>query len=304
MDDQQFSRRLIEIQKDHRHGATELARMALDLLADYARELQTESTELAIEDLKMRAQALEVVRPGMAPVANLVSRWRDQLDEHAHQPLEYATKAWSAAAEWSIENTRDAIARTATNTKELVKDGMTVMTHSMSSTLISAFRQLTIIEGLKVIVTESRPQNEGYWVCKVLSELGIENHLITDAQIALAAQEADLVLIGSDGLLSDGAVINKVGTHLMALAAREFAVPVYVCCETFKQLPDGYGEVELETLDPDEIGAPSYANTTIRNVYNEITPVSLLTGWVNEDGLVELGVEEREEVEEEEPQSA
>lgn len=304
MDGQQFSRRLQEIKDDHRHGATELARMALDLLADYSRELKSETTEEAIEDLSARARELELVRPGMAPVANLVSRWREQLSEHDDQPMEYATKAWSAAAEWSIENTRDAVARTATQVKDLVKDGMTIMTHSMSSTLVGAFRQMPTFEGLHVIVTESRPQNEGYWLCKVLSELGIPNTLVTDAQMALAVQEADLVLIGCDGLLPDHSSVGKVGSHLLALAAREFSVPVYVCCETFKQLADGHSTVELEALDPKELGAPSYPDTTIRNIYNEITPVGLLSAWVNEDGVVELGVEQPEELEEGLTQSA
>lgn len=291
MEERHYARKFQEIASDHRHGATELARMALDLLADYARNGKADTTEHVLADLKAKAQELEVLRPSMAPIANLVRRWRETLDEQADQPLEYAGKAWAAHAEWLIENSREAVAHTAANTCELAKEGMTIMTHSLSSTLVSAFRQMAVIEELEVIVTESRPQNEGHWLCKVLSELEIPNQLVTDAQMALAMQEADLVLIGADALMPDGSVVNKAGTHLLALAAREYSVPVYVCCETFKQLPPETGSIELEEVDPEELMAPKYPFTRVRNVYFEITPVNLLTGWVNEEGIVEFGVE-------------
>lgn len=286
MEERHYARRLQEIATDHRHGATELARMALDLLADFSRHAKLDSTEAAIADLELKAQELEVLRPSMAPIANLVGRWREQLPQHAEQPLEYAGKAWAADAEWLIENSRQAVSDTASNVCELVNDGMTIMTHSLSSTLVSAFRQMSTIQGLQVITTESRPQNEGYWLCKVLSELEIPNQLITDAQMALAVQEADLVLLGADALMPDGSVVNKAGTHLLALAAHECGVPTYVCCETFKQLADETDSIELEEMDPSELMAPNYKYTQVRNVYFEVTPVNLFTGWVNEEGTI------------------
>lgn len=291
MEERHYARKLREIEADHRHGATELARMALDLLSDYARNSQPESTEAALAELTEKALELEKLRPSMAPIANLVGAWREQLSEHADQPFEYAGKAWSAYAEWLMENSREAVANTASNTCQMVKDGMTIMTHSISSTLVSAFRQMTVIDDLSVIATESRPQNEGHWLCKVLSELEIPNQLVTDAQMALAMQEVDLVLIGADALMPDGSVVNKAGTHLLALAAREYSVPVYVCCETYKRLPAETTHIELEEMDPAELMAPNYPSMRVRNVYFEITPVNLLSGWVNEEGVVKFGVE-------------
>ncbi len=231
MDDVQFKRGLEKIRTDHSHGATELARKALNLLGESAKEIEVESTGEAIEVLLARSDEVVVLRPGMAPIANLAMMWASHLEEHNDQSLGYARKAWSAQAGWIIENTREAVARTADNAVELVKDGMTVMTHSLSSTLVGAFRQLAGRD-VRVIVTESRPQNEGYWLAKVLSEIGVHHDLVTDAQIGLAVQDADLVLFGAESLSFEGNVINKVGTHLLALAAREVDVPCYVCCET------------------------------------------------------------------------
>ncbi|MGV6859353.1 MAG: translation initiation factor eIF-2B [bacterium] len=286
MDDLEFKQRLDKIRKDHSHGATELARKALDVLARSAYEIRTDSTAEAVEILSAQVDKVLSLRPGMAPIANLASEWSTTLEEHRDQPLDFARKAWAAHAEWVIENSRSAVAQTATNTVDLVLDGMTVMTHSLSSTLVGAFRQLAGRD-VKIIVTESRPQNEGYWLAKVLSEIGVHHDLVTEAQMALAVQEADLVLVGAESLTHDGSVINKVGTHLLALAAREYGVPVYVCCETFKKLPEGAGDIELESMDPAEVGAPSYPYTQVRNTWFDITPVELLEGWVNEETVVD-----------------
>jgi len=57
--------------------------------------------------------------------------------------------------------------------------------------------------------------------------------LITDAQAAVFAGSVDLVLLGADALTEVGAV-NKVGSRLIALAAREAGAPVYACCDSGK----------------------------------------------------------------------
>ena len=56
---------------------------------------------------------------------------------------------------------------------------------------------------------------------------------ITDAQGGLFDQ-ADAVLVGADALLADGTLVNKAGTYLLALAAKDQNVPFWVCAESFK----------------------------------------------------------------------
>ena len=62
--------------------------------------------------------------------------------------------------------------------------------------------------------------------------------------------------------------------------------------------------VKLEEMDPEELHAPNYSHTRVRNVYFEITPVNLLSGWVNEEGIVEFNIEEESEPAVEELQEA
>jgi len=63
------------------------------------------------------------------------------------------------------------------------------------------------------------------------------------------------VVVGADTVASNGAVINKIGTSQMALAAREARVPFTVCAESYKFSPmTVFGaRVKIEERDPDDI---------------------------------------------------
>ncbi len=62
-----------------------------------------------------------------------------------------------------------------------------------------------------------------------------------------------------------------------------------------KQLPENAGEINLEDMDPAEVGAPSYPYTKVRNTWFDVTPVALLRGWVNEDTVIDYARPEVEE---------
>lgn len=42
------------------------------------------------------------------------------------------------------------------------------------------------------------------------------------------------VLLGASAMLANGNVISRVGTSMVAMMARQYNVPVLVCCETYK----------------------------------------------------------------------
>ena len=77
-------------------------------------------------------------------------------------------------------------------------------------------------------MSEARPLNEGVRTARRLAEKGVSVTLITDAQMGLFVREAEAVVVGADSVLPDGSLVNKIGTHLLALAAREAKVPFYV----------------------------------------------------------------------------
>jgi len=107
----------------------------------------------------------------------------------------------------------------------------TLMTYSYSSSVIDLLGRL---KPRHVIVSEARPAHEGIRMARELKSQGISMTLITEAQMALFVQEADAVVVGADTILPEGDLINRIGTRLLALAARDAEVPLYSISETLK----------------------------------------------------------------------
>jgi translation initiation factor 2B subunit (eIF-2B alpha/beta/delta family) len=117
----------------------------------------------------------------------------------------------------------------------LIPPGARVMTTSYSSTVLVALAAAAADGRLGAVVCcESRPLCEGVALARALAAAGARDvTVITDAQAAAFLGSVDLVLLGADALSEAGAV-NKVGSRLIALAAREEGVPVYACCDSGK----------------------------------------------------------------------
>lgn len=279
----QFNLAIAEIRADRARGASELARRCLAILAEAARALPaTDAVDLR-ERLLALAAELAVARPSMAPVQNLLRRWREECGIDAGMDLSLARRLAAERAEILIAASRRAVTECAAQAARLLGPGRTVMTHSLSSTVAEVCRLLKD-DGLRMIVTESRPLEEGGRLAERLSAWRVPTVYITDAQMGLFVAQADAVLVGADSVLADGAVINKAGTGLLALAAGERGVPFYVCCESFKWRGAGESPPELEEMAPAELGAPGWPGVTVRNVYFDLTPARLVAAWIDETG--------------------
>lgn len=279
----QFNLAIAEIRADRARGASELARRCLAILADAARALPATDAADLRERLLALAAGLAMARPSMAPIQNLLSRWREGSGIDTGMDLSLARRAAAERAEILIDASRRAVTECAAQTARLLGPGRTVMTHSLSSTVAEVCRLLKD-GGLRMIVTESRPLNEGGRLAERLSAWQVPTLYITDAQMGLFVAQADAVLVGADSVLADGSVINKAGTSLLAMAARERGVPFYVCCESFKWRGAGESPPELEEMAPAELGAPGWPGVTVRNVYFDLTPARLVAAWIDETG--------------------
>ena len=158
----------------------------------------------------------------------------------------------------------------------LIPDGAHVLTTSYSSTVLAA---LTAAKGRLGGVTccESRPLCEGAALARALAAAGVPGvAVITDAQAAAFVATADLVLLGADSLTEAGAA-NKVGSKLVALAAREEGVPVYACCDSGK-LGLGARMEHLVGLGGGG-GGSGAAGAHVLEEQEEKTPEEVTQGW-------------------------
>lgn len=93
--------------------------------------------------------------------------------------------------------------------------------------------------------------------------------------------------MGADALLADGTVVNKAGTYLLALAAKDQNVPFWVCAESFKCTATPAHAFALEERSGSELGPPPVPGLKARNLYFEMTPPRLITGWLSNEALAQ-----------------
>ncbi|TDI47857.1 MAG: S-methyl-5-thioribose-1-phosphate isomerase [Acidobacteria bacterium] len=118
--------------------------------------------------------------------------------------------------------------------------------------------------------------------------------LITDSMSGLMMRRGnvDAVVVGSDRIAANGDVANKIGTYLVAVAARDNNIPFYVAAPTTTvdlDTPTG-DTIPIEERDPDEItmmGGVRLAPEGIQvaNPAFDITPARLVTAIITETGV-------------------
>lgn len=113
-----------------------------------------------------------------------------------------------------------------------------VLTHSASSSVREALGRIESRIAL-VICSASLPGGEGRAFARTLERAGLRCELIPDAAIARSCGNADLAIVGADAV-TGSSVVNKVGTAVVALAARASGIPCYALASTEKFIPSGY----------------------------------------------------------------
>ncbi len=137
----------------------------------------------------------------------------------------------------------------------------------------------------RVLIAESRPNLEGRAQAAALAALGIPVWIVADAALPILLQQAACVLLGADAVTDQG-IVNKIGSYVTALAAREHGVPVWALAVRRKLLPSDTRALAIQEMAPDELweGAPSGVRP--RNVYFELVPAALLRGVAVEDAVL------------------
>ncbi len=258
-----------ELRAERIRGASWMAKKGAEAYLILAELLEGEELASALSELK---KELPRVNPTMAPLYNL-SRF---------VPITEDPEIVRARAKEFLRLIDEAKKAIGNIGSELIEDGDTVITHSFSSAVFEILRTVRA-KGMdfRVILTESAPDYEGIALASALEREGIPFEVITDAQLGLFAERATVALVGADNITRDGAIINKAGTYLLALACHEKNVPFYVAAESFKLHP------ELKS-DEVEILERPYARQgyRVRNLLFDVTPWKYVRGIVTELGIL------------------
>ncbi|CAI1493826.1 Putative translation initiation factor eIF-2B subunit 2-like [Thermococcus nautili] len=260
---------LEELRAERIRGASWMARRGAEAYLILADLLEGDELRKALIELR---HELPRINPTMASLYNL-SRFIPVTDN----PLLVKSRAEEFLR--LIDEAKKTIGNIGS---ELIEDGDTVITHSFSSAVFEILRTAKA-KGVtfKVILTESAPDYEGIALASALEREGIRFEVITDAQLGLFARNATIALVGADNVTRDGAVVNKAGTYLLALACHDNGVPFYVATESFKLHP------ELKS-DEVEILERPYARQgyRVRNFLFDVTPWKYVRGIITELGIL------------------
>ncbi len=268
-------------------SAGDAVRQCLKVAADSALHSPARGIKPLHNLLAERSAEMRACRPELAPLDNLLGRWQTELGAVSERDLE--DWRWRAAdiAMALLDEYQTAVRRLALNAREVVPEGSTILTHGPSSVIRETFSALAE-RNVRAVVTECRPRLDGRAIAKKLAGWGIPTTLVTDAQMGAAVNDVDCVMVGAEGIRADGAVVNRVGTYLLALAAHDRGIPFYVCCESFKRYRAEAAQPVVREDDPEELGVTPALGLAVRNVAIDLTPGWLVTAWINESGRISL----------------
>ncbi|XP_043924488.1 translation initiation factor eIF-2B subunit alpha [Protopterus annectens] len=144
-----------------------------------------------------------------------------------------------------------------------IKDGARILTHGSSRVVLQVLNEAASAKKrFSVFVTESQPDSAGKGMADSLRKLNIPVTVILDAAVGYMMERVDLVIVGAEGVVESGGIINKIGTNQMAICAKAHNKPFYVVAESFKF-------VRLFPLNQHDVPAKfKYKADTLKTVTN------------------------------------
>lgn len=167
------------------------------------------------------------------------------------------------------------------NAKPVIGSFHSIITISNSYSLSQVFKLWHDDNpALKVIVTESRAKCEGRIIAEKLLRSGIRVEFILDSMAAEFTAFADGAIIGSDMVLSNGNVVNKSGSRLLALAARYYNKPFIVL--TGKDKFSSSDSYTPEEYPEEEVWSYRHEDLKVTNHYFEEVGKDLITSIITD----------------------
>ena len=243
------------------------------------------------DDLDKAADEIKAARP---TAINLF--WAVDRVLHSDNPLEEALKMYQEDIDTNM-----AIGKYGS---EVIDEGDTVLTHCNAGALacvdygtaLGVFRAARDAgKNINVICDETRPRGQGaslsVWE---MQQENIPVKLIPDVAsgFLMSQGKIDKVVIGADRI-AKGGVVNKIGSFMVAMAAKQHDVPFYVAAplSTFDFEASIFDTV-IEERDGDEVRYYGGARicpegTEVINPAFDITPSEFITGIITEKGIID-----------------
>jgi methylthioribose-1-phosphate isomerase len=256
------------------------------------------------QTLLQDADYLITARPTAVNLAWAIDRLK-QLIAHSHaESVSALAEAIEAEAKAIFEEDLAMCRAIGKYGASIVPKGAGILTHCNAGALATAGygTALGVIRSafendptIQVYADETRPRLQGARLTTwEMCQEGIPVTLITDNMSAWVMKQGkiDVVIVGADRIARNGDTANKIGTYLLALAAKAHQIPFYVAAPsstidfsiaTGAEIPieerpnEEIAWIHEETICPD--GVKFY------NPAFDVTPADLITGIITENGI-------------------
>ncbi|MFW6038583.1 MAG: S-methyl-5-thioribose-1-phosphate isomerase [Candidatus Saliniplasma sp.] len=185
---------------------------------------------------------------------------------------------------------------------ELINRGDNILTHCNAGALatVDYGTALAPIRAAKekdifVYADETRPRLQGARLTAwELYNEDISHSVIVDNAAGHYMQrgDIDIVIVGTDRIVANGDIANKIGTYEKAVVAKENDIPFYVAAPvtTFDKDIQHGRDIPIEERNQDEV---SHINdnkiipegSTALNPAFDVTPSKYITGFITEKGV-------------------
>ncbi len=270
-------------------GARNVAIAAMNAVESASKESQTKTKNaflIELSEVKAVLFASRVTEPLMRNAIRYVIQTVDSSNKTAVPEL---VDLVSQVTAQFLEDLESSKAKIASIGSKRISNHSRVLTHCHSSTVTNMLKNAKK-EGrtFEVVCTESRPIFQGRLTAKEMLDAGIKTTMIVDSAVRLFMNEVDFVVVGADAITSEGNIINKVGTSMVALAAKEARTPFYVATELLKFDPvTVLGSFErIEERNPEEVWDSPPHGLIIRNPAFDVTRREFIHGIICEEGIL------------------
>jgi len=278
-----------KIRKLEIQGARNVAINAIKAVEALAKQTKAKNKTEFLKELANAKKTLFVTRETEPLMRNAIRWIMNRVDKNNSKKVNDIAKTVSSSANQFLNNLERSREEIATIGANRIRNGSVIFMHCHSSTvtymLQKAKQQGKIFE---VICTETRPIFQGRKTAKEMLDLDLKTTMIVDSAARHFMNQADIVLVGSDAITSEGNVINKIGTSLIALAAHEARTPFYVVSELLKFDPATiHGDYEkIEERDSSEVWKDPPKKLIIRNPAFDVTRRDYIHGIICEEGII------------------
>jgi methylthioribose-1-phosphate isomerase len=270
-----------------------------------AKKSTADTYEALYEDFKKVKDYLATSRPTAVNLFWALNRMEARFKQEAGKSVsevKAALKEESEAIRAEDEKICEAIGEHALS---LLEPGWGILTHCNAGTIATA-KYGTALAPLylgqekgydfKVYADETRPLLQGARLTAwELQQAGVNVTLICDNMASIVMKEGRIqaVLVGCDRVAANGDAANKIGTSGVAILAKHYKIPFYVCAplSTVDLECKTGDDIHIELRPSDEITSKWYEKSMAPNgvqTYNpafDVTDHSLITGIVTENGI-------------------